>query len=231
MAKAAAKKKQSKGNPRLGVQEAIEQGVSAIQKGNRQEAYTLFEKTAEVHPNVSEVWVWLGGTSPDLDSAETAFERAYSLNPDNEEASLGLRWVRLRRKASLADIVGATVPMPAPISGASAVGAASGGTATPLHSQPLSHFLPGDVAGAEASLTCPNCGKMNKASERFCVDCGQGLATGQARDTVEREHAAYIQAPQNKGLRANRTLLIVAVIAVALAVGAFLYWYAQVRPH
>ena len=231
MAKAAAKKKQNKGNPRLGVQEAIEQGVSAIQNGNRQEAYTLFEKTAGVHPNVSEVWVWLGGTSPDLDTAETAFERAYSLNPDNEEASLGLRWVRLRRKASLADIVGATVPMPGPISGASAIAAASGGTATPVHSQPLSHYPLGNDVAAEGALTCSNCGRTNKADERFCVDCGQNLTSGPKRDAIEREQPAYIEASSGKGLLANRTILIGVVVAVALAVGAFLYWYTAIRPH
>src|SRR5215216_5784074 len=112
MARANAKKGQGKVSAKMKTHEAIEMGIEAVERGARAEAYDIFKQTAELHPNTSEAWVWLGGTSPDLDIAESAFERAYTLDPDNEEASLGLRWVRLQRKVSLADIVGATVPVP-----------------------------------------------------------------------------------------------------------------------
>src|SRR6478672_8794504 len=113
MAKANTKKAQGKVTSKMGVQEAIDMGITSVEKGDRNGAFNIFKQTSELHPNTSDVWVWLGGTSPDLDVAEAAFERAYTIDPDNEEASLGLRWVRLRRKVSLADIVGATVPAPA----------------------------------------------------------------------------------------------------------------------
>src|SRR5438477_9039191 len=114
MAKATAKKARSKDkiDRRTGVQDAIEMGITAIRQGDRKQAHSIFQQTAELHPNISEVWMWLGGTSPNLDDAESAFEKAYTIDPDNEQASLGLRWVRLRRKASLADIVSVTAPMP-----------------------------------------------------------------------------------------------------------------------
>src|SRR5437868_3750011 len=114
MAKTAAKKTRSKDkiDRRTGVQEAIELGINAIEQGDRKQAHSIFQQTADLHPNASDIWVWLGGTSPNLEDAEAAFEKAYTIDPDNEQASLGLRWLRLRRKASLADIIDATVLVP-----------------------------------------------------------------------------------------------------------------------
>src|ERR1041385_1839490 len=102
MAKATAKKARNKDkiDRRTGVQDAIEMGIAAIERGDRKQAHSIFQQTAELHPNISEVWVWLGGTSSDLEDAEAAFEKAYTIDPDNEQASLGLRWVRLRSKVS-----------------------------------------------------------------------------------------------------------------------------------
>src|SRR5689334_2422792 len=91
---------------------AIQQGIVAAEHGDRDAAYRIFSETVELYPSVPEAWVWLGGTSPDLDNAETAFEKAYTLDPDNEQASLGLRWVRLQRKAALNDMMGPATSAP-----------------------------------------------------------------------------------------------------------------------
>src|SRR5688500_15782255 len=53
---------------------------------------------AERNPESVETWVWVGGTSSDLDEAEAAFKRAAALNPGHDGANLGLRWVALRRR-------------------------------------------------------------------------------------------------------------------------------------
>src|SRR5436309_16064571 len=105
------------GNPAvavIGPDEAIQRGIAAAERGDKDEAHQIFSETVELYPSAPEAWVWLGGTSPDLDNAESAFEKAYALDPDNEHASLGLRWVRLQRKAALSDLASPPASMPAP---------------------------------------------------------------------------------------------------------------------
>jgi hypothetical protein len=194
MARANGKKGQGKVTAKMGVQDAIEMGVTAVEKGDRTGAYDIFKQTSALHPNSSEVWVWLGGTSPDLQAAESAFERAYTLNPDNEEASLGLRWVRLQRKVSLADIVGATVPAIA---------------ATPEHAT----YTPQHVgANVPSTVQCPNCGTSNNSAENFCVQCGQDLSKAPGGDGASEQ--------SKRGLD-KRTIIIAAImVVVALVVVA-----------
>lgn len=97
---------------RVSLEESMQRGVAAAEKGNRTEAYRIFKETTNLHPNVADAWVWLGGTSERLDEAERAFEKAYAIDPDNEKASLGLRWVRLRQKESMSAVAGAPAPVP-----------------------------------------------------------------------------------------------------------------------
>src|SRR5947207_2002292 len=96
-----------------GPDDAIQRGIAAAESVDNNEAHKKFSQTADLYPSAPEAWVWLGGTSPDLDNAESAFEKAYALDPDNEHASLGLRWVRLQRKAALNDLASAPAPVPA----------------------------------------------------------------------------------------------------------------------
>lgn len=86
--------------------DAMQRGIAAAQAGDRTTAYSIFQQVVSQYPNVAEVWIWLGGTSPSLDMAEAAFSRALELDPGNEEASLGLRWVALRRQAGVAGVGG-----------------------------------------------------------------------------------------------------------------------------
>lgn len=82
------------------LEDAMRRAVAEAQAGNKPTAYAMFRQIAERHPNLAAVWVWCGGTSPSLEDAEMAFSRAQQLEPDNEEANLGLRWVALRRHAA-----------------------------------------------------------------------------------------------------------------------------------
>jgi hypothetical protein len=82
----------------VGFQEEMARGVGSAQAGDKATAYRVFQSLASSHGDVPEVWIWLGGTTPDLAEAEAAFQRALSLNSDNEEANLGLRWVALRKQ-------------------------------------------------------------------------------------------------------------------------------------
>lgn len=79
------------------VQKEISLGMGAAQSGDKASAYRIFQSLATRYTDAPDVWVWLGGTSPNLDEAEAAFQRAIMLDPMNEEANLGLRWVTLRK--------------------------------------------------------------------------------------------------------------------------------------
>src|SRR5262245_50024961 len=80
------------------IREEMERGIAAAQAGDKTGAHKIFQDVATRNANATDVWVWLGGTSSNLDEAEAAFQRAAMLDPANEEANLGLRWVALRRQ-------------------------------------------------------------------------------------------------------------------------------------
>ena len=100
---------------------AMEQGKVAAQTGYKRAAHAIFTKVADRHPHSAAAWVWMGGTSPTLDDAENAFQRAIAIDASNEEAALGLRWVALRRQVmhqtsgldiAAPDTTGLAVPVP-----------------------------------------------------------------------------------------------------------------------
>ena len=74
------------------LQEDMERGIAAAQAGDKATAHRIFQSLAVRHADIPDIWVWVGGTSPTLDEAEAAFERAAMLDPHNEEARLGMRW-------------------------------------------------------------------------------------------------------------------------------------------
>jgi hypothetical protein len=82
------------------LQEDMERGIAAAQAGDKATAHRIFQSIAVRHADIPDIWVWVGGTSPTLDEAEAAFQRASMLDPNNEEAKLGLRWASLRRQAT-----------------------------------------------------------------------------------------------------------------------------------
>ncbi len=210
MAKGTVKKSRSKDriDRRIGVQEALEMGIAVVEQNNRKQAHSIFQQTAEFHPNVSEIWVWLGGTSPNLEDAESAFEKAYTIDPENEQASLGLRWVRLRRKTSLADIMDVTVPMPLAHEKNSVAEDSSHMEAVPQ--QAIS--VPTIAAGV-----CSNCGEANAANEKFCAKCGQDITATMAQD----DKALHVPAESKQGLPARTVaFVIVAIIAIIIAIAA-----------
>lgn len=79
------------------LEQELQQAIALAQAGDRHKAHQMFQELAARHPNAPQVWVWVAGTSTDLDYAEAAFRRALDLDPNNKEAALGLRWVALRR--------------------------------------------------------------------------------------------------------------------------------------
>lgn len=81
-------------------------GIATAQAGDKATANITFQSVVDRYPDVPEAWVWLAGTTTNLDEAENAFQTAANLDPSNEEARLGLRWVALRRSVTGASTAG-----------------------------------------------------------------------------------------------------------------------------
>jgi hypothetical protein len=86
---------------RLSFEDAMQRGIAASEAGDQASAYAIFQQLASQYPDMFEVWVWLGWTSPSLNDSEAAFSLARELDPGNEEAALGLRWVASQREPSM----------------------------------------------------------------------------------------------------------------------------------
>ena len=88
--------------PTRSVSEMLQQAIKTVQSGDKATAYRMFEHILSVRAGDPDIWVWLGGTSSTLEDAESAFRRAREIDPFNEKATLGLRWVTLRRQVAYA---------------------------------------------------------------------------------------------------------------------------------
>lgn len=224
----------------LSVEEWVKQGIIALEKGDRASAYSIFRKTTDLHPDKPEGWVWLGGTSSSLDDAEKAFQKASALDPQNEEASLGLRWVTLRRApkmegiadAAAAAFIAALSAPPdaeevAPEGFAEAAGAVGAAAVTPAVPVPAAPATP-TVQTMPTSVTCPNCGKENGIDQKFCLDCGQDLRPEIARLVPNRDPLANIQPVKAQGTMPTWMLAVIGVLVAAIVLLSA-YWFIFVR--
>ena len=143
-------------------EDAMKMAVTHAQSGDKPTAYSIFWQIAERYPDSVQVWVWCGGTSPSLDEAEHAFRHAQQLDPGNEEANLGLRWVALRRRA--ARHTGDLVAQPQPQALTTATG--STGTLTTTGPMPQAETT-GTSAAVEESgpSTTKKAAKVKPAKE------------------------------------------------------------------
>ncbi len=80
----------------------LQQAVKTVQSGDKATANRMFEHILSLRATDPDIWVWFGGTSSSLEDAESAFRRAREIDPFNERATLGLRWVALRRQLAYA---------------------------------------------------------------------------------------------------------------------------------
>jgi len=82
------------------LEDLMQLGIATAQAGDKVTANITFQSVVDRYPDVPEAWVWLAGTTTNLEEAENAFQTAAKLDPSNEEARLGLRWVALRRSVA-----------------------------------------------------------------------------------------------------------------------------------
>lgn len=186
------------------VQEEMSRGMSAAQSGDKANAYRIFQLLATQNENDAEVWVWLGGTSPNLDDAEAAFQRAVLLDPSNEEANLGLRWVALRRQVL------------------SAVGASTSDTDTGIFSTGRGerHTSSFNLATGAFDHTVPGAtGPLGTGFLTNSANTGTGTLTGPL--VASDADALKIKVDGKAGKRRRIPVGAIVLIIIALALYAF----------
>ena len=72
----------------------LREGIDIAKSGNKQLAHTLLIEATEIDPLNELAWLWLAGVSEDPDEAASCLQQVLVLNPENEHARRGLRWVR-----------------------------------------------------------------------------------------------------------------------------------------
>lgn len=85
------------GDTPLAHSEAILQaGIQAALQGNKVLARRLLLEVSALEPDREEVWLWLAGVTDELEEAQAYLQTALALNPSNQQAQAGLRWVESR---------------------------------------------------------------------------------------------------------------------------------------
>ncbi len=72
----------------------LREGIDIAKSGNKQLAHTLLIEATEIDPLNELAWLWLAGVSEDHDEAAACLQQVLVLNPENEHARRGLKWVR-----------------------------------------------------------------------------------------------------------------------------------------
>jgi len=72
----------------------LQAGIQAARQGDKARARQLLRQVTERDPAQELPWLWLAGVAETLSDAQTYLEIALALNPDNQQAREGLRWVQ-----------------------------------------------------------------------------------------------------------------------------------------
>lgn len=68
-------------------------GRDALLAGDKAEAQAQLNAALQLNPDSEEAWVWLSGTHSDPAAMAMCLERVLAINPHNEQAQEGLRWI------------------------------------------------------------------------------------------------------------------------------------------
>jgi ribosomal protein L37E len=174
-------------------EELLRDGITALKGGDRYLARRLLERATMIKAVDARPWLWLSGTTDDVDEQRQLLEKAVAADPSNPTAARGLAMLR-------AKISGA--PAPVPLSPPAVPAAApSPNTAQPpkvLDAQAQTFLCP--KCGGHMSfnvqkgdLTCEFCGYIQVTDKRLAADAGEVaigfvLPTQRAHRWAEAQH-------------------------------------------
>jgi tetratricopeptide (TPR) repeat protein len=138
-------------------------GIAAARAGDRAQARHLLLQVIERDEQVEAAWLWLSDVVDDPAERQICLENVLTLNPDNQAARTGLRW--LQGQAS-------PEHQAAPPAGPSPPGPAPAPPPTPAYREPAPPPSPAPALEIDP-FGCPYCGGSIRPEEPRCLDCGR----------------------------------------------------------
>jgi hypothetical protein len=74
-------------------------GALAVTEGRKQEAQTLLMRVLELDEENELAWLWLSGAVDDAADQQIALENVLTINPSNQAAAAGLRYLQNQAKS------------------------------------------------------------------------------------------------------------------------------------
>jgi twitching motility two-component system response regulator PilG len=74
----------------------LKEGIAAAKGGSISRAYQLLQKATNINPDNELGWLWLAGVSKSPQESLKYLKRVLAINPDNEHAISGLKWVHAK---------------------------------------------------------------------------------------------------------------------------------------
>ncbi|MEJ2212283.1 MAG: tetratricopeptide repeat protein [Anaerolineae bacterium] len=146
-------------------------GIAAARAGDKGQARRLLLQVIEQDEEVEAAWLWLSDVVEDPAERQICLENVLTLNPDNQAARAGLRWLQELPQAEAA-------PPPAPATGPTFARPSSGPGPAPPAAPAAPPSSPGPTLDPPPALEldpfgCPYCGGTIRAEEPRCLDCGR----------------------------------------------------------
>ncbi|MBN1660456.1 MAG: hypothetical protein JXA93_18805 [Anaerolineae bacterium] len=141
----------------------LQAGIAAARAGRKEQARDLLMQVIALDDQVEGAWLWLSGIVDDPAERQICLENVLTLNPDNQRARAGLRW--------LADqaMTHTDPPMPPPSQPARTI------LHTPAPAAPLPEpdAPPPPPEVKISPFGCPYCGGPTRSDEPRCLSCGR----------------------------------------------------------
>jgi hypothetical protein len=82
-------------------QRLLLRGIAAAQGGQKRVAAGLLTRAVQLDPQNERAWLWLSGVLEDPEKVAFCLHTVLKLNPQNERANQGLRWIEQRQQATI----------------------------------------------------------------------------------------------------------------------------------
>jgi hypothetical protein len=92
----------------------IAEGRAALLAGDKPRAQSLLEAAVKLDARSEEAWIWLSGAQDTPDAMAACLQQALAINPANEQALDGLRWIAAEHGALPATVAPPAAPTPLP---------------------------------------------------------------------------------------------------------------------
>lgn len=92
----------------------LAEGRHALLSGDKARAQSALQAVVELDPLHEEAWIWLSGTQANPAAMAECLQQVLAINPGNEQAQEGLRWIAAEYGAPAADAPTPAAPSAAP---------------------------------------------------------------------------------------------------------------------